>query len=520
VLLIACANLASLLLARATNRRGELAVRASLGATVGQLTRQMMIEGVVLAVAGGAVGLMLAPLSLRLIGNLVPTSMPALNPTALNVPVLLFTLALSVVTGMLFSVVPALAAARASLVAGLHHAGRLALGRHRFGSAMVVVQVAVAMTLLVSAGLLLRTLANIRGVDLGFKSDHALTVRTTLPLEKYSDKVRRLAFFDRVLADVRGLPDVVNAGYVSTMPFQSIGNTRAYRYDAGLGEGEPTDALFRVGTNNYLQTLGVQVVSGRLIDDRDGVDAPKVTVVNETLARRHWPHENPLGHRLSFNFANEGPWFTIVGVVKDVRERGYEREMKPGVYVAFAQTDGGTPENLVIRVKGSPQAIVAATRRIVSSVDAEQPVAAVRTLDEIVDLDVADRQEQLMLLGAFAALALILATVGLYGLLAYNVSERRREIGVRMALGAHARTVVGGIVGRGILLTVVGLGLGVIIAAVAGRAMQSLLYGVGSADPMAFAASAAAFTSVAVVASAIPALRAARVDPMSALREE
>jgi predicted permease len=270
VLLIACANLASLLLARATNRRGELAVRASLGASIAQLTGQMTIEGVVLAVAGGAAGLALAPASMILIGHLIPTSMPEMDRVSLSGPLLMFTLALSVVTGVLFSLIPAVEAARASLVAGLHHAGRLALGRHRFGSAMVIGQVAVAMALLVSTALLLRTLANLRAVDLGFKADHALTVRTTLPLEKYSDKVRRLGFYDRVLAEVRALPDVENAGYVSTMPFQSIGNTRSYRYDAGLGEGEPTDALFRVATNSYLQTLGVQVVAGRLIDERDG----------------------------------------------------------------------------------------------------------------------------------------------------------------------------------------------------------------------------------------------------------
>jgi putative ABC transport system permease protein len=444
-----------------------------------------------------------------------------MDPTALSGAVLVFTLALSVVTGVLFSVVPAVEAARASLVTGLHHAGRLALGRHRFGSAMVVVQVAVAMALLVSTALLLQTLENIRGVDLGFKSDHALTARTTLPLETYRDKSQRIAFYERVLTEVRALPDVVNAGYVSTMPFQSIGNTRSYRYDAGLGEGEPTDALFRVGTSSYLQTLGVQLISGRLIDERDGVDAPKVIVVNETLARRHWPNENPLGHRLTFGFGSvEAPWFTIVGVVKDVRERGYEREMKPGVYVAFAQADGGTPENLMVRVKGDPRTLAAPIRRIVTATDPEQPVAAIRTLDEIVDLDVADRQQQLTLLGAFAGLALVLSAVGLYGLLAYNVSARRREIGVRMALGAQARTVVGAIVGRGILLTFVGLGLGVLMAALAGRAMQSLLYGVGVFEPTVFAASAAAFTTVAVLASVFPAVRAARLDPMNALREE
>jgi len=521
VLLIACANLASLLLARATNRRGELAVRASLGATTRRLARQLTVEGIVLAVAGGVTGLAVAPLSMRLLGRLIPTTMPAMDRMAVSGPVLLFTLALSVLTGVLFSVIPAVEAARASLVVGLHHAGRLALGRHRFGNAMVVVQVAAAMALLVTTVLLLRALSNLRGVDLGFKADHALTARTTLPFEKYADKTRRLAFYDRVLAEVRALPDVENAGYVSTMPFQSIGNTRSYRYDSGLGEGEPTDALFRVGTNGYLQTLGVQLVAGRLIDDRDGADAPKVIVVNETLARRHWPHENPLGHRLSFGFGNtDAPWFTIVGVVKDVRERGYEREMKPGVYIAFAQTDGGTPENLVVRMKGNPPALAASIRRIVTAVDPEQPVAAVRTLEDIVDLDVADRQQQLTLLGAFAGLALVLSAVGLYGLLAYNVSERRREIGVRMALGAQARTVVGGIVGRGILLTVAGLAMGAIIAGVAGGAMQSLLYGVGSLDPISFGLSAAVFMMVAFLASGLPALRAALVDPMLALREE
>jgi putative ABC transport system permease protein len=341
-----------------------------------------------------------------------------------------------------------------------------------------------------------------------------------LPLEKYSDKARRVAFYERVLADVRALPGVENAGYVSTMPFQSIGNTRSYQYDAGLGEGEPTDALFRVGTTTYLQTLGVEVVTGRLLDDRDGTDAPRAVVVNETLARRHWPNESAIGHRLSFS--RPGPdaiWFTIVGVVKDVRERGYEREMKPGVYVSFAQSDGN-PENLLVRVKGNPRALTTSIRRIVSAVDPEQPVAAVRTLEDLVDLDIADRRQQLTLLGAFAGLALILSGIGLYGLLAYNVSERRREIGVRMALGAQARTVIGAIVGRGLLLTMLGLAAGLAIAAIAGRTMQSLLYGVGAADPVAFAASAALFTIIALLASALPALRAARVDPMMALREE
>ena len=525
VLLIACANLASLLLARAINRRGELAIRASLGASRARLVRQMTIEATVLAIAGGGLGLALAPAAMKVIGHLIPTSMPAPDQSVLSLPLLLFTLVLSLMTGVLFSIVPSLDAARASLAAGLRQAGRSALGRHRrFGNAMVVVQVAVAIALLVSTGLLLKTLTNLRGIDLGFRADHVLTLRTTLPRDKYSDKSRRLAFYDRVLAEVRGLPGVENAAYASTLPFQSIGNTNSYRFEAGVStQGDPTDALFRVATNGYLQTLGVQLASGRLIDARDGTDAAQVVVVNETLARRHWPHDDPLGHRLTFSRPGaEGPWFTIVGVVKDVRERGYEREMKPGVYLAFPQTPDtwALPESLVVRVSGDPLALTPAVRRIVSNIDPEQPIAAVRALDEIVDLDVADRTEQLTLLGAFAGLALMLASIGLYGLLSYNVTERRHEIGLRMALGAQVRTVVAAVVRRGVTLTLVGIGVGLVFATGASRMIRTLLYGVGTADPRTFAGSAALFTLIALVASVVPALRAARVDPIRVLREE
>ncbi len=228
---------------------------------------------------------------------------------------------------------------------------------------MVVVQVAVAIALLVSAGLLLRTLSNLRHLDLGFRTDHVLTVRTTLPSEKYKDAARRLSFYDRVLDDVRALPGVEHAAYASTLPFQSIGNTNGYRFDAGRSVGDDTDALYRVATNDYLQTLDVKLVSGRLLDARDGKDAPASLVVNETLARRHWPDESALGHRVTFARAgDEGVWYTIVGVVRDVRERGFEREMKPGVYLPFAQAldTWALPEMLVVRTRTDPLAMTAA----------------------------------------------------------------------------------------------------------------------------------------------------------------
>ena len=487
VLLIACANLASLLVVRAASRRGELTVRVSLGATERRLAQQMVVEGVVLAVFGGALGLLVAPLAMRVIARLVPTSMPAMDATVLSLPILMFTLALSIATGVVFSLMPAFTAARASLAAGLRHAGRSGVGHRRFGSAMVVVQVAVAIALLVSTGLLLRTLSNLRHLDLGFRTDHVLTVRTTLPSDKYKDATRRLSFYDRVLDEVRALPGVEHAAYSSMLPFQSIGNTNGYRFDAGRSVGDDTDALYRVATNDYLQTLDVKLVSGRLLDARDGKDAPAALVVNETLARRHWPDESALGHRVTFARAgDEGVWYTIVGVVRDVRERGFEHEMKPGVYLPFAQAldTWALPEMLVVRSKTDPLAMTAAIRRIVASADPEQPVANVRTLDEIVDLDVADRTEQLTLLASFAGLALLLASLGLYGLLAYAVTERRREIGLRMAIGARARNVVLSVVARGLLLTIAGVVIGLVLSAGAAMAIRSLLYGVQAIDPL------------------------------------
>jgi predicted permease len=523
VLLIACANLASLLVVRAASRRGEMTVRVSLGATERRLAQQMVVEGVVLAVFGGVLGLFVAPLAMRVIARLVPTSMPPMDATVLSLPILMFTLALSVATGVVFSLMPAFTAARASLAAGLRHAGRSGVGHRRFGSAMVVVQVAVAIALLVSAGLLLRTLSNLRHLDLGFRTDHVLTVRTTLPSDKYKDAARRRASTTGCSTRC-ALPGVESAAYGSTLPFMSPGNTRWFAIDGRTqAPDDPADTLYRVGTNDYLQTLDVQVVSGRLRDARDGKDAPASLVVNETLARRHWPDESALGHRVTFaRLGDEGAWYTIVGVVRDVRERGFEREMKPGVYLPFAQAldTWALPEMLVVRTRTDPLALTAAIRRIVASADPEQPVANVRTLDEIVDLDVADRTEQLTLLASFAGLALLLASLGLYGLLAYAVTERRREIGLRMAIGARARNVVLSVVARGLVLTIAGVAIGLVLSAGAATAIGSLLYGVQAIDPLTLAGAAVLFGRSRWWRPPCRLLRAARVDPTTALREE
>jgi putative ABC transport system permease protein len=522
VLLIACANLASLLLARAVARRREMAVRAALGAGRGRLVRQMVTEGVMLSFFGGVLGLGVAMGGMQLLATFSPIGFVTGSGAHLDATLLLFTLGLSLLTGLLFSAVPAFQVAASSLNDALRQGGRGGTGGR--GSAtrdgLVVLEVAAALVLLVGAGLMLRTLARLHAIEIGFRPDHLLTLRTTLPAAKY--RGRQLAFFDRVVDGVRALPGVEDAAYASQLPFLSAGNTQSYRVEGRqLPPGEPGDALLRVATNDYLKTLGVRLVEGRVPDARDGSAAPPVIIVNETLARKFWPHETALGHRVTLS-SNPPVWRTIVGVVKDVHERGYELEMKPGVYIPFAQIQDtwAQPESLLVRVKGDPSAITGAVRRVIAAVDPEQPVAAVRTMDDIIELDVADRRQQMTLLGAFAGLALLLASIGLYGVLSYAVTQRAREIGVRMALGATGSQVVRMVVARGLALTAVGLALGVIGALAATRSMKTMLYGVEATDPATFVGVAALLCGIAALACWLPARRASRVDPISVLRIE
>ncbi|HEY7287933.1 MAG TPA: ABC transporter permease [Vicinamibacterales bacterium] len=522
VLLIACANLASLLLSRAVGRKGELGVRAALGAPPERLVRQLLVEALLLSTLGGMIGLLIAPAGIAVVMRLVPVGLAQPPLSILDPRMLAFTAALSVTTGLVFGALPAIQAARSSLNDILHSTSpRTVGGQSRFRDVLVVVQVAAALVLLVSAGLMLRTLANLRAIDLGFRAEHLLTVRTTLPTAKYRDGAARVSFYERVLDRVRATPAVTSAAYGSTLPFLSRGNTIWYGVEAvGHTPGEPDDALLRTGTGTYLSTLGVAIVEGRLLDDRDAAAAPPVIVVNETLARLHWPTSSALGHRIQIS----GPgttWYSIVGVVRDVRERGYEARLKPGVYLSYAQAPNtwAVPEYLVVRTAGDPLTLTASVRAAVSAVDPDQPVSAIRTMEDIVDIDVADRTQQATLLGAFAALALILASVGLYGVLSYAVTQRRREIGVRMALGATRVDVMGLVIGRGMLLTGIGLVAGGIGGWILTRTMQALLYGVTPNDPATFAAVIVLLTSVGAVACLIPAMRATGVNPIAVLRD-
>ena len=519
VLLIACANLASLMLSRAVARRSEMAVRVALGAGTGRLVRQMVAEAMVLAAAGGLLGLIVAPVAMNLLTGLVPPIFPLTPAARLNPVLLLFTAGLSIATGLIFSIVPAVHAARASLNDALQQGGRSGAGGSTVTrDVLVVAQVAAALVLLVGAGLMIRTLANLQAADLGFKPAGLLTMRTTLPQPKYPDETARLAFYDTVLRRVNALPGVESAAYASILPFMSQGNTSGFAIENKVVE-QGQDAVFRTGTSQHLQLLGVQLLEGRILDERDGPGAPLATVINETFARTYWAGSSPLGARVRFGGAS-APWRTVVGVVKDVRERGFDRSAKPGAYVIYSQLGNvWIPDVLAVRASGSLTALVAPIREIVAEVDREQPVAAIRTMEEIVDQAVVGRRQQMTLLAAFAGLALLLASVGLYGVLSYSVTRRQREIGVRLALGATRTAVVGMIMRHGLLLTGAGLGAGFVLAWLATRTMTTMLYNVAATDLVTFTGVFAVLTAVAAAACALPALRASRLDPMEVLRQ-
>jgi predicted permease len=521
IVLIACANLASLLLARASVRRGEYAVRLSLGATGTRVARQVLVEALCLSVAGGVLGLAIPVLTSALIERIVPVGLHGLEVSVLDWRLLSFAGVLSIVTGVLFSLGPAVQAAHASTADVLQQHARGSAGRstYRFHNGLVVLQVAATLVLLAGAGLMLRTLANLNAIELGFDPNNLLTMQVALPQPKYAEPAKRLAFFDRVVAEVRSLPGVRGAAFASTLPFQSAGNTRSFAVEGRqLVPGDVPDALFRAGTGGYLQTLGVTPIAGRLLDDRDGVDAPLAVVVNETLVQRFLSDGPALGRRIRFA-GPDNPYYTVVGVVSNVLERGYEQEDKPGVYVSSAQA-AGFAGNVVVRVDRDPLSYAPAVQRIIRQVDPDQSTRLVRTMTEIINLSVGDRRQHTALLVMLGGLATLIAALGIYGLLAQTVSARGREIGIRMALGATWQSVMEMVMSRGIGLTGAGVGIGAVLAWLLTRALETLLYGVDAADPLTFGLVAGLLATVCFVACAIPAARAARVDPTLALRDQ
>jgi predicted permease len=524
VLLIACTNLTSLLLARAMVRRKELAVRSALGAGRERLVRQLLTESLLLAAAGGTVGVVLAALAVPVLARLVPQSLPIAATPAMDLRVLAFTLGLTALTGIAFGVVPALRAGGQAGAGGLQE-GRAGVGgrRERVRSTLVMAEVMTSVVLLVSCGLLLRALWRVQTVDPGFRPEGVLTLRTALPLPRYEAAAVRQRFYDEVLAGARALPGVSSAAYISFLPMVMRGGVWpvALPGEAPAPGAQPM-ATLRFATPGFFDALGIPLKSGRDLRSSDTRDAPFVAVVSESFARRHWPGLDPIGRTFKFGFAER----TVVGVAADIRVRGLERSSEPQVYLSAPQVPDGSiigyiPKDLVIRTSGGdPRALLPALREIVKGVDPLQPVSDVRLLSEIVEGETAARRVQVRVLGAFAATAFLLAGIGLHGLLSFAVSTRVQEIGVRMALGARSADILSLILREALTMAASGLVVGLAVAYAAGRGMEALLAGVRPADGLTFGAAIALASVMAIVGGLAPARRAVGVDPTTAMRAE
>jgi predicted permease len=527
VLLIACANLANLALARAAGRKREMAVRAALGAGRARIVRQLITENLLVSCAGGIAGLLLARAAFSVLRNLVPQRLSSIAGLTLDFRVMAYTLAVSAATALLFGLAPAWRASRTDLAVSLREgAGRGTVGGRTVGLRGILVagQIASAMILLVSAGLMIQSFARLSGIDPGFHAQGILTVRTALLRDRYRDPQRRSAFVDQVLERVRRLPGVVSAGFTSALPLVWKGGTSGFwPENSHLTAGSPHDANNRVISPGYLETMGYRLRAGRFFDQRDGPDTLPVALINETMAREYWTGQDPVGKRFKWCCAeNTGPWFTIVGVVGDVRMMGLDQPARSEMYYPVSQAGKNWmwPRDLAVRSHGDPLALAGAIRQAVREVDREQPVSNILTMNEILGDEVLERRTQTTLLGAFAGLALLLACLGIYAVLSYQVAQRTPEIGLRMALGARHGAVLLWIGGRAMTLGAAGVAAGLAGAWVTTGLLRKLLFHVEPHDPGVFALIAGAVLLVSLIAVGFPAQRAIRVDPAITLRHE
>jgi predicted permease len=521
LLLLTCANLASLFLSRAAARERELAVRASLGAGRERLVRQLLTESLVLAVAGGVAGILVAAAAVPLLATLVPGSLPIAGRPSLDPRVLGIGAAFTVLTGLGIGIIPARRATGDAGSDALREGTRGGGGRkQRLRAWLVGVEVAVSVVLLVSSGLLIRAMWRVQAVDAGFEPDRVLTMKTALPRPGYDSPIRRGEFYDRVLTEVRRLPGVRAAAYTTGLPMVMTGGIwRAVV--PGQEERRDNVSSLRFMTPGYFDTMGVPVLLGRDVEAGDTGDRPFVAVVSQSFVERHWPDGNPIGRTFEIAFQER----VVVGVVGDVRVRGLERASEPQVYLPAPQVpEGGLinydPKDLVIRFAGGGAALLPRIREIIHEVDPEQPISDVRTLHDVVADDTATRRAQLNVLGALAVIALLLAGVGIHGLLAFTVSQRAREIGVRLALGAAPRDVASLILWDGIRLAAAGIVPGLLGAYLAARGMSALLFGVEPADPITIGSVVALALIMTAAGSVAPTLRAVRVSPASVMKAE
>jgi putative ABC transport system permease protein len=524
VLLIACANVANLLLARASSRKKEIAVRAGLGASRGRIARQLLTESVLLSLIGGAFGLLLAWWGTRALIALSPAGLMDLRNVSVNLRVLAFTFGLTLLTGIVFGLVPALEAARFDLNESLKEGGKnVGAGSrsHRLRSGFVVLQVALALVLLVGAGLFMKSLSHLRAVDPGFNPNNLLTMRITLPLQKYGEDAKAMDFFSRALEQIRALPGVEAVGAINTLPFTGphSGTSIEIEGQPKLPPGQELSTGICVTDENYFKAMQIPLKRGRLFTPEEAREMRHVVVVNETFVRKNLPGQEPLGKRVTINMKDENVPTEIIGVVGDTKHLGLDTETEEMAY--WPQ-----PElvyvymTIVIRTQGEATSIAPAARNVIRNIDPAQPIGEVSTMEGLLAKSVARSRFNAVLLSVFSLVAMVMAAVGIYGVMSYSVQQRTHEIGIRMALGAQRTDVLRLVVKQGVILGLVGVGAGLLASYGLTRLIVSLLFEVAATDASTFAAVAGGLFLITLIACYLPARRATRVDPLVALRYE
>ncbi|MBS1829633.1 MAG: ABC transporter permease [Acidobacteria bacterium] len=526
VLLIACGNVANLLLARAEGRQREISIRTAMGADLRALLGQFLVEGVLLSLLGAVLGLLFAFAGLRTIVALNAGSIPRALEIGMDWRVLLFTLAVSIATGVFFGLAPLLHRFGKTVAESLKAAGgrtTASVEAGHFRRAMVVSELALALMLLIGAGLMIRAFRKLQAVETGIRSDRVLTMRIALPPPVYPENQRVVQFWDQLLKRVNGLPGVAAASMFSGMPPIRPLNASDTEIEGWVkqegGPGQNID-YYQTAGDRFLEATGARLVEGRVFDERDGENAPPVLVINQTMARMYWPGQSAVGKRVRPNFRD--PWRTVVGVIGDIKNAGVDKPSGTELFLPFRQTQGLGIRNgfLVIRTNGDPRDMARAARAEIAALDASLPVSQVRTMDDIMALANARPRFLTALLSIFSGVALVLAALGIYGVMSYLVAQRTNEFGIRMAIGAQQTDVLWLVIRQGLILGTVGVALGAVGAAGLTRYLKGLLYGTDALDPTTFAAMAGALTAVVVLACFLPALRATRVDPIRALRYE
>lgn len=524
VLLIACANVANLLLARAAVRQKEISLRLALGASRTRLIRQFLTESVLLAGMGGVVGLLCSLAGIRILKGFIPDTISQVQAINLDSKVLFFTLLVSLATGLIFGLAPAMQASNFNLNETLKEGGRdsgASVRGNRIRALLVMGEVAGSFVLLIGAGLLINSFLHLRTLDPGFRTDHLLTAKIELSELKYPDKERRVPFYTELLHRVSALPGVESAAVAGNLPFTYDGDSMPIGIEGRVDPppDQRVDVVYRAVGPGYFSTMGIKIVQGRDFNEQDKSDSVQAVVISEKTARHYWPGENALGKRLKPGLTtSEGPWREVIGVVKDTRQNDFVAPPKMQMYFVHSQINSFAPNALVVRTSIDPLSIATSVRNAVWSIDKDQTVSDVRTMEDIVSTAIARQRFSTMLLGIFAVLALVLAAVGIYGVMSYSVAQRTREIGIRIALGARRTDVLKLAMGQGLRLVVIGVAIGLVASMVLTRVMASLLFGVSATDPLTFVTISLVLLGVAMLASYIPSVRATKVDPMVALR--